>query len=207
MNSCGASVMTTLPLGTIAAVVLVVEGHAVCVERDQTPVRDGDPVGIAREIGEHGVGAGERRLGVDHEPLLPDCGEVTRKNSTITEISLGAEEGKSSGCVELDQPGEEQAAEEHAQHPHRQEEGRTDDIHCCPLSEMPPPAAAETATPTEALDIKCRSHVWRTAVMPMRAPSASGQRSSSSSPTPRGTADRRRSPCSARRCRQSRLEA
>ena len=38
---------------------------------------------------------------------------------------LGAEEGKSSGRVELDQPGEEQAAEEHAQHPHRQEEGWT----------------------------------------------------------------------------------
>jgi len=51
-----------LPLGTIAAVVLVAEGDAGLVERNQTPVRDGDPVGIAREIGEHGLGAGERRL-------------------------------------------------------------------------------------------------------------------------------------------------
>jgi hypothetical protein len=35
----------------------------------------------------------------------------------ISEASLGAEEGKSSGCVELDQPNEEQAAEEDVQHP------------------------------------------------------------------------------------------
>src|ERR1700685_4416755 len=94
-----------LPLGTIAAVVFVVEGNAGLVERNQTPVRDGDPVGIAREIGEHGLGAGERRLGIDHEPLVPDCSEVTQKSATVGETSLGAEESKSSGCVELDQPG------------------------------------------------------------------------------------------------------
>src|SRR5260370_37323035 len=51
-----------LPLGTIAAAVLVAEGDASLVERNQTPVRDGDPVGIAREVGEHGLRAGERRL-------------------------------------------------------------------------------------------------------------------------------------------------
>ena len=38
---------------------------------------------------------------------------------------LGCREGKSSGAMELGQPGEEQAAEERAQHPHRQQEGRT----------------------------------------------------------------------------------
>ena len=52
-----------LPLGTIAAIVLVAEGDAGLVERNQAPVGDGDPVGIAREIGEHSLGAGERRLG------------------------------------------------------------------------------------------------------------------------------------------------
>ena len=86
-----------LPLGTIAAVVLVAEGDAGLVERNQTPVRDGDPVGIAREIGEHGLGAGERRLGIDHEPLLPDCGEVTQEKAAVGETGLGAEEGKSPG--------------------------------------------------------------------------------------------------------------
>src|ERR1700733_14396301 len=114
-----------LPLGTIAAVVLVAEGDAVLVERNQTPVRDGDPVGIAGEIGEHGLGAGERRFGIDHEPLLPDGSEVTQEQAAVGETRLGAEEGKSPGRVELDQPGEEQAPEERAQHPHRQQEGRT----------------------------------------------------------------------------------
>ena len=125
MNSCGASVMTRCRSATVAAVVLVAEGDAGLVERDQPPVRDGDAVGVAREIGEHGLGAGERRLGIDHEPLLADCGEVTQENSVVGETSLGAEEGELPGRMELDQPGEEQAAEQLAQHAHRQEEGRT----------------------------------------------------------------------------------
>ena len=95
MNSCGASVMTRCRSAPSRHVVLVAEGDAGLVERNQTSVRDGDPVGIAREIGEHGLGAGERRLGIDHEPLLPDCGEVTQKNSAVGETSLGAEEGTS----------------------------------------------------------------------------------------------------------------
>ena len=85
-----------LPLGTIAAIVLVAEGDAGLVERDQAPVGDGDPVGIAREIGEHGLGAGERRLGIDHEALLPDRGEVTQEKAAVGETGLRAEEGKSS---------------------------------------------------------------------------------------------------------------
>src|SRR5271163_1741429 len=114
-----------LPLGTIAAVVFVAEGDAGLVERNQTLVRDGDPVGVAREIGEHGLGASERRLGIDHPPLLPDRSEVTQETALVGETGLGAEEGKLSGPVELDQPGEEQAAEKRTQHPHRQQEGWT----------------------------------------------------------------------------------
>ncbi len=43
----------------------------------------------------------------------------------IGETGQGAEEGDLSSRMELDQPGEEQAAKERAQHPHRQQEGRT----------------------------------------------------------------------------------
>src|SRR5271169_3267300 len=84
-----------LPLGTIAAVVFVAEGDAGLVERNQTPVRDGDPVGVARKIGERSLGAGERRLGIDHEALLPERSEVTQENAVVGETGLGAEEGKS----------------------------------------------------------------------------------------------------------------
>ena len=38
-----------LPFGTVAAIVLVAEGDSILVERDQTSVRDGDAMGIARE--------------------------------------------------------------------------------------------------------------------------------------------------------------
>jgi hypothetical protein len=114
-----------LPLRTIAAVVFVAEGDTGLVERDQTPARDGDAVGVAREIGEHGLGASERRFGIDHPPLLPDRSEVTQEKAVVGETGLVAEEGKSSDPVELDQPGEEQTAEEPAQYPHRQQEGRT----------------------------------------------------------------------------------
>jgi len=50
---------------------------------------------------------------------------VTQETAAVGETGLGAEEDKFSGPVKLDQAGEEQAAEERAQHPHRQQEGRT----------------------------------------------------------------------------------
>jgi len=71
-------------------------------------------MGVARQVGEHRLGAGERRLGVDHEPLLPDGGEIVQEQATVGKIVLFVEEGESSGRVERDQPGEEQAAEQHA---------------------------------------------------------------------------------------------
>src|ERR1700756_3444722 len=105
-----------LPLRTIAAVVFVAEADTGLVERKQALVGDGDPVGVAREIGEHGLRAGERWLGIDHEPLLPDRSKMTQEPAVVGETGLGAEESKSSGRMELDQPGEEQAAEECAPH-------------------------------------------------------------------------------------------
>ena len=50
---------------------------------------------------------------------------MAQEEAAVGETGLGAEEGKSPRLMEFDQPSEEQAAEEHAQHPHRQEEGRT----------------------------------------------------------------------------------
>ena len=48
-------------------------------------IGDGDPVSIAREIGEYGLGARERRFGIDNEPLLPDRSEVTQEAVVIGE--------------------------------------------------------------------------------------------------------------------------
>ena len=62
----GAERHDLLAVRAIAAIILVAEGDAGLVEGEQPPVRDGDAVGVAREIGEHGFGAGEGWLGVDH---------------------------------------------------------------------------------------------------------------------------------------------
>ena len=45
-----------LPLGIITAIVFVAEGDASLVHGDQAAVRDGDAMGVAGQIGEHGRG-------------------------------------------------------------------------------------------------------------------------------------------------------
>ena len=59
-----------LALGIITAIVFVAEGDAGLVHGDQAAVRDGDAMGVAREVGEHGLGPREGGLGIDHPALL-----------------------------------------------------------------------------------------------------------------------------------------
>jgi len=61
----GAERHGTLPVGAVTAIILVAEGDAGVVERDQPAVRDRDAVGVARQVGEHRLRPGEGRLGVD----------------------------------------------------------------------------------------------------------------------------------------------
>ena len=56
--------------GSFDPIVLVGEGDARCVGLDQALVGDRDAVRVAREIGEHLFGAGERALGVDVPMVL-----------------------------------------------------------------------------------------------------------------------------------------
>lgn len=55
-----------LSFASLSTIVLPSEGHAFVAECDQSAVGDGDAMGIAREVGEHGFGSAERPLGVDH---------------------------------------------------------------------------------------------------------------------------------------------
>src|SRR5215469_13778967 len=66
----GAECHCAVPRLPVAAVVLVAEGHAAFVERNEATVRDSDTVGVAGEIGEYRLRPGEGRLSVD-EPVLP----------------------------------------------------------------------------------------------------------------------------------------
>ena len=63
-----------LAFSTIAAIILVPECHSGLVEADEAPVRDGNAVGVAREIGQHCLRSGKGWLGIDHPALLPDRG-------------------------------------------------------------------------------------------------------------------------------------
>lgn len=83
-------------LSTALAIIFIVEGHPGLVERDQTVTRNCDPVGVAGQLGEHGLRARERRLGVG-DPLLFPC----RRQMAIvcTPISPSG-----SGAAELEPP-------------------------------------------------------------------------------------------------------
>ena len=90
----GAECHDALPVRAIAAIILVAEGDAGRVEGEQPPVRDGDAVSVAREIGEHRFGAGEGRLGVDHPAFLADRREVAQEGAPVSERREAAEEAQ-----------------------------------------------------------------------------------------------------------------
>lgn len=112
-----------LPLWPVTAIVLEAEGYTLFIERDQPSVRDGDAVSVAREIGEYCFRSSERRLGVNDPTLLPNGRQMTQEGPTICQMSHVAVKAKLARIVERHQPGKEQAAEQLAEYPHRQQEG------------------------------------------------------------------------------------
>src|SRR5437016_520868 len=73
------------PRPAVAAVILVAERYTAFVEAEQPAVRDGDAVGVAGEIGEHCLGPGEGRLGVDEPVLFLERREVRSKGLPPTQ--------------------------------------------------------------------------------------------------------------------------
>ena len=81
-------------------------------------------MGIAGEIGEDSFGPSKGRLGINHPALSAGRREVTLEGTAIAEPCHPAEEGELSGTMEFKQPGQEQPAEQDAEHADRQQEGR-----------------------------------------------------------------------------------
>ena len=82
--------------GLIAArpldpVILPPEGDAGAVGCDQAAIGDGDPVGVARQIGEYGPGAAERPLGIDHPIDLAQRRQIRLEGSDVIEAGVDAE--------------------------------------------------------------------------------------------------------------------
>ena len=103
----GAERHGALPFAIIAAIVFVAEGDAGLVEADQATVRDGDPVRVAREVSEHGLGPGKGRLGIDDPAHLPDRREVAQEGTAVVEMRFAAMEAEPAGVKEREQPGKE----------------------------------------------------------------------------------------------------
>jgi hypothetical protein len=84
----------------ICAVVLDLERHARGVGFDEAAVRDGDAVGVAGQIGEHGLGTRERAFGVEVPALPPErsqesaeCLRVGQMRGCTTELRSGLGSG------------------------------------------------------------------------------------------------------------------
>ena len=104
------------------AVVLPSEADLSVIEPNQAAVGDGDAMGVAAEIAEHLLGAGERRLGVD-DPV--DAGQVIEASSEGGGIGERAEfpgEAQPAAGEGGAQPAHEHVAEAPGEHAHRQEE-------------------------------------------------------------------------------------
>ena len=91
-------------VAAIDAIVLPFEGDALLVERNEPGVGYRDAVGVAGEVGEHGLRSGEGSLGVD-EPV----GAAQRRERGVEGAFLGegrevSEKGEAFGCCRAASP-------------------------------------------------------------------------------------------------------
>ena len=110
MNSVAASVMV-LWRATVAAVVGVAKAHRAAVEAAQALVADGDAVGVAAEVVEDLLGAGEWPLGVDHPFGLAGRAQVLGEAAGVGEGLQPAGEVQLSGLEGVFERREEDPAE------------------------------------------------------------------------------------------------
>src|SRR5436309_15084646 len=80
-------------------VVLPLEGDAGLVGCDQPTIGDGDAVGVAREISEHGLRPAEWFLGIDHPLGLAQWREEGGECRSVGEWGVLAEEGATACCM------------------------------------------------------------------------------------------------------------
>ena len=112
------------PTAPLAAIVLVGESDIVVAGCDQPRIGDRGTVSVAREIGEHLLGAAERRLGVDDPIYLAQRDDALGESAWFAERRKLAEKAQLAFVERRLQGGEEQAAKRARQRLHRQEEAR-----------------------------------------------------------------------------------
>jgi hypothetical protein len=86
-------------LATIGTIVLPSEGDTGAVAGDQPAVGDGDAMGVARQIGQHGLWPAERTLRVDDPFGSAQRRQVSRERLRVGEGGMAAEELETAGLV------------------------------------------------------------------------------------------------------------
>jgi hypothetical protein len=86
-------------IAALDAIVLPLESDILLIEGDQAAVGDGNAVGIARKISQHGLGSAERALCVDDPLGLAQRREISREGLRIGQMYVVAEEAEAAGLV------------------------------------------------------------------------------------------------------------
>jgi hypothetical protein len=117
-------------------IVLDLEGDAALVGGDQAAVGDGDAVGVAGQIGEHGLRPAERLLRIDDPLRSPERRQEGGERAGFGKSSMFAEEHQLAGVMRRDQHLDDEAPEQAGEDTHRQEEVRpTRDPHVTVIGE------------------------------------------------------------------------
>lgn len=111
-----------MPPRTVDAVILDAEGDAPAVHADQAAVGDCNTVGVARQVCQHGLGSGERLLGINDPIDLAQRLQKRVKGRAIRKPGMTAEEVQLPGFVQPGQPVQDEAPVEAGQHPDGEEE-------------------------------------------------------------------------------------
>ena len=111
-----------LPRVATDAVILVLERDAGAVAGKQAAVGDGDAVGIARQIGQHGLRAAEGAFAVDHPFDPARWRQIFREGIAVREVGVRTKELQEPGGMGGDELFQKQPAEQPREHAHRQEE-------------------------------------------------------------------------------------
>ena len=113
-----------MPGAALGAVILAFECDAGAVAGKEAAVGDGDAVGVARQIGQHGLGAAEGAFAVNHPFDPARWRQIFSEGDTVREFGVRAKELQAPGGMGGDELFQKQPSEQPREHAHRQEEAR-----------------------------------------------------------------------------------
>ena len=120
----GSQTHDLLALMPMVTIVFPSEGDMIVVDVNDTAVGDGDPMGVATEIGEHLVGPAERRLAID-DPIDAACpGQMAIEYGRVVKVSEFIEEVQLALCESFVECCQKEPTEQARQHTDRQKETR-----------------------------------------------------------------------------------